>query len=117
MPVIRVDIPHGHPDDTKAALKKAIKDAVITVLDPKMTKYIYISIRDAYAEVGDGAPLVTVDLRPGREAARKVRLVESLSTVFSEVLGARPEDLYVLFRETPASEHFCGGQPLPDWQP
>jgi phenylpyruvate tautomerase PptA (4-oxalocrotonate tautomerase family) len=117
MPVVRVDIPHGHSNDTKAALKEAIRDAIITTIDPKITKYIYIAIRDAYAEFGDGAPLITVDLRPGRETERKAALAESLSKAFTEALGNRPEDLYLLFRETPASQHYCGGQPLPDWQP
>ncbi len=117
MPVVQVDIPHGHSDRTKADLKKAIKDAIISTIDPKITKYIYITIRDAYAEFGDGAPLLTVDLRPGRETEQKAALAERLSTAFTEVLGSHPDDLYVLLRETPASAHFCGGTPLPDWKP
>jgi phenylpyruvate tautomerase PptA (4-oxalocrotonate tautomerase family) len=117
MPVVRVDIPEGHSAETKSALKGAIKDAIVETLDPKIPKYIYLSIRDAYGEVGDGLPLVTVDLRPGREAGRKAALVEMLDKAFLDILGIRPDDLYVLFRETPASEHYCGGQPLPDWKP
>lgn len=117
MPVVRVDIPHGHSDETKAALKKAIKDAIIAAIDPKVTKFIYIAIRDVYAELGDGAPTVSVDLRPGRETERKVALAQAISKAFSDTIGSRPEDLYLLFRETPASDHICGGEPLPEWQP
>jgi phenylpyruvate tautomerase PptA (4-oxalocrotonate tautomerase family) len=117
MPVVRVDIPSGQSNETKSALQKAIKESIVAAIDPKITKYIYIAIHDVYAEAGDGAPLVTVDLRPGRETERKAALAEKLSQAFSSTLGTRPEDLYVLFRETPASEHFCGGKPLPEWRP
>lgn len=117
MPVVQVDIPHGHSDETKSALKKAMKEAIIATIDPKVTKFIYIAIRDVYAELGDGAPTVTVDLRPGRETERKAQLATALAQALSDALGSRPEDLYLLLRETPASDHYCGGQPLPEWQP
>jgi phenylpyruvate tautomerase PptA (4-oxalocrotonate tautomerase family) len=117
MPVVQVDIPHGHSDETKAALKKSIKESIIAAIDPKITKYIYIAIRDAYSEFGDGAPIITVDLRPGRETERKAALAEKLSQSFSDTLGTAPEDLYLLLRETPAIDHYCGGQSLPDWKP
>ena len=31
--------------------------------------------------------------------------------------GLAAEDNYVLFRETPAENHYAGGSPLPDWVP
>jgi phenylpyruvate tautomerase PptA (4-oxalocrotonate tautomerase family) len=117
MPVVQVDIPHGSSDETKAALKQAMKNAIIATIDPKVTKFIYIAIRDVYAEFGDGAPTVTVDLRPGRETERKQELAHALAQALSDSLGSRPEDLYLLLRETPAIDHFCGGQPLPEWRP
>ncbi len=31
--------------------------------------------------------------------------------------GIAAEDIYLLFRETPAENHTCGGTPLPNWVP
>jgi phenylpyruvate tautomerase PptA (4-oxalocrotonate tautomerase family) len=117
MPVIRIDIPYGYSDRTKKNLKASVKKAVIDAIDPKITKFIYININEVFAELGDGAPIVTVDLRPGRETERKVELNRNIAKAFSETTDSKPEDLYLLFRETSASDHFCGGEPLPEWKP
>lgn len=117
MPLVRADIPHGHSAETKKQLRQAIKDAINRALDPKITKYIYVAIREVEAEIGDGAPTVTVDLRPGREMARKAALAGFIGDAFAKTLGVDSRDVYLLFRETPASDHYCGGQPLPDWKP
>lgn len=117
MPLVRADIPQGYSDETKKKLRGAIKEAINKALDPKVTKFIYVAIREAYAEIGDGAPSVTIDLRPGREARRKAALARLIGGAFAETLNVDPRDLYLLFRETPASDHYCGGAPLPEWRP
>ncbi len=117
MPLVRADIPHGHSAETKQLLRQAIKEAINRAVDPKMTKYIYVAIREVKAETGDGAPSVTVDLRPGREMACEAALAGFIGDAFAKTLGGDSGDVYLLFRETPASDHYCGGQPLPDWKP
>ena len=42
----------------------------------------------------------------------------ALREVFAPVAaGIAAEDIYLLFRETPAENHYCGGTPLPNWMP
>ncbi len=117
MPIVRADVPIGFSDPRKEALRGAIKAAIIKALAPKETKYIYVAIRDVFAPVGDGAPSVTVDLRPGRETERKDLLAAAISGAFAEAAGIDPRDVYLLFRETDAANHYCGGMPLADWVP
>ena len=117
MPVVRVELPEGFAPDKKAALRLAVKQAVLDTLAPKETKYDYVAIREVFAEIGDGVPLVTVDLRPGREPARKAALAAAIADALREIAGIEPEDVYVLFRENPAENHYCGGKPLAAWAP
>ena len=117
MPIVRADIPHGFSDDEKEGLRAAIKDAIVKALAPKETKYIYVAIREVFAKAGDGAPTVTVDLRPGRETERKDALARAIAATFTEAAGIEASDVYLLFRETAAANHYCGGTPLADWVP
>ncbi len=124
MPLVRVQIPQGHTDETKQKLWQALKGAVDETLspggksaDPRVSKYEYVSITEAYAAIGAGVPTVTVDLRPGRPAERKAALARAIGQAFQEIMDIAPAEVYLLFREAPASEHYCGGEPLPEWQP
>lgn len=117
MPIIRVEIAHGFDDGTKESLRSAVKAAVLRTLAPKEAKYDYVALREVFAKPGDGVPLVEVDLRPGREPKRKEALVKALAQALEENCGYAEEDLYVLFRENPAENHYCGGKPLPNWVP
>lgn len=117
MPVIRIEVPEGTPSGTKRQIREAVKGAVLETLAPKEVKYDYVAVREACGEIGDGLPLVEVDLRPGREPERKKGLVDAIAAVLKAELQVDPKDLYVLFRETPAAEHYTGGTPLPDWVP
>ncbi len=96
---------------------KILTSAGSPSLAPKETKYDYVAIREVFADVGDGAPLVTVDLRPGREAERKAAPAAAIADALGEIAGIKPEDVYVLFRENPAENHYCGGKPLAGWVP
>ena len=105
MPVIRIEVPEGTNGETKKRIRDGVKQAVIDTLAPKEVKYDYVAVREAFAELGDGLPLVTVDLRPGREAERKKALVDAIAVILKTELGSEPVDLYVLFRENPAENH------------
>ena len=117
MPVIRIEIPEGISRDIKRRIRDGAKQAVIDTLAPKETKYDYVAVREVFAEIGDGAPLITVDLRPGREPERKKALVDAISRLLNVELNVEARDVYVLFRENPAENHYCGGEPLPAWVP
>lgn len=117
MPVIRIEVPEGTDADAKAAVRTAVKAAVLATLAPKETRYDYVAVREAFGSIGDGLPLVEVDLRPGREPERKRALVEAIAEILERELGVDPADVYVLFRETPAANHYTGGTPLLDWVP
>lgn len=117
MPVVRVEIPESTPVEIAAELRRRVRAAVERTLAPKEVKYEYVAVRRVLAELGDGVPAVTVDLRPGRGAERKAALVRQLEVIFEELMQSPPRDLYVLFREVDAANHYCGGEPLPPWVP
>ena len=117
MPVIRLEVPTGTPADTQEAIRIAVKAAVLKTLAPKQTKYDYVAVREVVAKIGDGVPLVEIDLRPGREPERKKALVDAIAEILNDTMGVDAADIYVVFRENPAENHYCGGEPLPPWVP
>ncbi len=117
MPVVRVEVPEGTPAETKRDIRNKVKQAVLDTLAPKETKYDYVAVREVTGEIGDGVPIVTVDLRPGRAAERKAALAHAIAAVLNQTMGIAAEDVYVLYRENPAENHYCGGTPLLAWVP
>ena len=117
MPRIRVVVPEGTSPEKKDNIRTNIKEAVLRTLAPKETKYDYVSISEAFGVIGDGLPVVDVDLRPGRSPERKKALVDEISRILLEELNVKEEDIYVLFRENIAENHYTGGTPLPEWKP
>jgi phenylpyruvate tautomerase PptA (4-oxalocrotonate tautomerase family) len=122
MPIVRVDIPLGHPNATKDLLRVGIKQAINDIIDPgqggrhpETCQWIYVSVREAYADIGDGLPTVTIDTRPGRKPAQKLALANAICDVFESAMGTR--NVYVLIRTTAAEDHIGGGAPLPEWRP
>jgi len=122
MPIVRVDVPLNTPRATKDVLRAEIKRVINEVLDPgqagkfpETRKWIYVSVREAYGEIGDGLPTVTVDTRPGRKPETKMRLARELCDVFDKAMHTR--DVYLLLRETPAADHIGAGVSLPEWKP
>ena len=73
MPLIRIDIPAGISFNIKKEIHTKARQVVIKTLAPKEVKYDYVSIREAFGFVGDGLPVIEVDLRPGRDAIRRIR--------------------------------------------
>jgi len=117
MPVIRIEVPEGTPTEIKRRIREGAKLAVLDTLAPKETKYDYVAVREVFGEIGDGVPLISVDLRPGREKERKKALTDAIAILLKSELNIEPCDVYVLYRETPAENHYCGGEPLPAWIP
>jgi phenylpyruvate tautomerase PptA (4-oxalocrotonate tautomerase family) len=122
MPIVRVDVPLGTTRQVKDVLRAEIKRAINEVLDPSQNgkfpetcKWIYVSIREAYGEIGDGLPTVTIDTRPGRKQEQKLRLANAICDVFDQAMRTR--DVYVLLRETRAADHIGAGVSLPEWKP
>ena len=75
MPLIRIDVPEGTETEKKQIIHKKVREVVLRTLAPKQVKYDYVSIREAFGIIGDGLPVIEVDLRPGREPERKKGLV------------------------------------------
>ena len=117
MPVIRVEVPSGTPADTQRTIRTEVKAAVLRTLAPKETKYDYVAVREVLGEIGDGVPLVEVDLRPGCEPERKKALVDAIAEILNDTMDVDSADVYVLFREHPTENHYCGGTPLAPWVP
>lgn len=115
MPVIRIEVPEGTSKVIKRRIRLGVKQAVIDTLAPKETKYDYVAVSEVFGEIGDGLPLVTVDLRPGREANRKKALVDQIAALLKLELNIEARDIYVLFRGNPSENHYTGGEPLPAW--
>ena len=71
MPLIRIDLAEGVASEKKALIHQKVRDVILKPLALKEVKYDYVSIREAFGHVGDGLPVIDVDLRPGREQERK----------------------------------------------
>ena len=94
-----------------------MREVVLKTLVPKEIKYDYVSIRESFSFIGDGLPVIDVDLRPGRDARRKKSLEDGISEVLRDSLNISKKDVYYLFRKRPAHNHYTGGKLLPEWVP
>ena len=117
MPLIRIDVPEGTEIEKKQIIHKRVREVVLKTLAPKQVKYDYVSIREAYGIIGDGLPVIEVDLRPGREPERKKGLVDGIAEVLNETMGISAEDIYCRCGRAPAADHYTGGGPLTKWVP
>ncbi len=122
MPIVRVDIPRGYTDAHKERLRQGIKGAIDEALDPtqqerhpETRKWIYVSVHEAFGEIGDGLPTVTIDTRPGRSQEQKDLCAKLICDVFETYMDTR--DVYVLLRTTEAADHLTGADALPEWKP
>ena len=84
MPLIRIDVPEGPAREKKEIIHKRVREVVLKTLAPKQVQYDYVSIREAFGIIGDGLPVIDVDLRPGREPERKKGLVDGIAEVLNE---------------------------------
>ena len=115
MPLIRINIPERVSTNIEKQIHSNVIEVLLKTLAPKEVKYDYVSIREASGYIGDGLPVIDVDLRSGRDTRRKKALVDGISEVLKQILNITKEDVYCLFREIPAHNHYTGGKPLPEW--
>ena len=98
MPLIRISVPEGTATEKKQIIHKRVREVVLKTLAPKQVRYDYVSIIEAFGVIGDGLPVIDVDLRPGREPERKKGLVDGIAQVLNETMGVEAEDIYCIFR-------------------
>ena len=96
MPLIRISVPEGTATDKKQIIHKRVREVVLKTLAPKKVRYDYVSITEAFGVIGDGLPVIDVDLRPGREPERKKGLVDGIAEVLNETMGVDAEDIYCI---------------------
>lgn len=113
MPIVRIEIPQGHPREQKARLKRRIHDCIVASW---AKEHIYIAITEMFSEPGEQQAIVTVDLRPGRgrEAERTRALYEGVAKAFRECLSPSPTEFVLLVRQVPAEGFATEGGPLPE---
>ena len=75
MSLIRIYVPEGIPCNIKMEIQTRVRQVVLKTLAPKEVKYDYVSIWETFGFVGDGLPVIDVDLRLGWESIRKKRLL------------------------------------------
>lgn len=113
MPVIRVDVPEGHPRSELLKLKRRIEESIARTW---AKEHIYVALREMIAEPGDRSAIITIDLRPGRG-----REEERAAAFYAEALAALKagfntdeNHLVVLVREFPERcFSVSGGKRLP----
>ena len=55
-------------------------------------------------------PVVTIDWYEGRSPDQKREIAEKVTDVLVEVGGAKPEDVWIRFADSPKSEWAIGGK-------
>ena len=113
MPIVRVDVPEGHPREALLRIKRSIEDSIARTW---AKDHIYVAVREMLAEPGDRSAIVTVDLRPGRgnEEARSSALYRQVLDTLQENIRTDPARFVLLVRESPEKAFVVdGGQRLP----
>jgi len=113
MPVVRVDVPEGHPREKLLRIKRRVEDSIARTW---AKDHIYVAVREMLAEPGDRSAIVTVDLRPGRgkEEERASALYEQVLAALNENIGTDANRFVLLVREFPERAFVVdGGKRLP----
>ena len=113
MPIVRVDVPEGHPRETLLRIKRSIEGSIARTW---AKDHIYVAVREMVAEPGDRSAIVTVDLRPGRgnEEARASALYRQVLDTLQENIRTDPNRFVLLVRESPERGFVVdGGRRLP----
>jgi phenylpyruvate tautomerase PptA (4-oxalocrotonate tautomerase family) len=66
---------------------------------------------------GPAVPLIQADIRRGRTAQQRDRLVSELTRIVHEVSGAPIETISAVVRELPGPATYEAGRPSPEYQP
>jgi 4-oxalocrotonate tautomerase len=107
MPLVRVELPAGKPAEYRAAVGKAIQQAMHTALKVPLEERFHIFTEHAPVDLvinqtylgierSADAIVVQVTLNEGRDAEVKRSFYRTLADLLRERIGLRPEDLVVV---------------------
>lgn len=113
MPIVRIDVPEGHPRSELLQLKRRVEESIARTW---AKEHIYVAIREMLAEPGDRKAIVTVDLRPGRggEEQRAAALYREVLDALKKGMNIDANQFVLLVREFPERAFVVsGGERLP----
>lgn len=113
MPIIRIDVPEGHPREKRQQLKRMLEECIARTW---ARDHIYIAVNEALCDKGDQTVIMTVDLRPGRgkEPERASALYREVLEALRGTIGVDPDRFVLLIREFPDWAFVVdGGKRLP----
>lgn len=113
MPIVRVDVPEGHPMENLLDLRNRVERAIARSW---AKDHIYVAVREMVGPGDDSTAIVTVDLRPGRgqEEQRSAALYKDVLRALQACVGTDPDRFVLLVREFPERCFVVdGGQSLP----
>jgi len=113
MPIVRIDVPEGHPRNELLQLKQRVEESIARTW---AKEHIYVAVREMLAEPGDRSAIVTVDLRPGRggEEQRAATLYREVLDALKKGMNIDPSRFVLLVREFPERAFVVsGGKRLP----
>jgi phenylpyruvate tautomerase PptA (4-oxalocrotonate tautomerase family) len=117
MPFVCIELPNKAPRDAVSHLRESIRTAIGEHLATKEHKYDFVMIHEGSVSAEDVMVGLTVDLRPGRTDHQKQAFVDASCNAIRQYLGIKPENVYAVFREVVAANHFCGGKPISAYVP
>lgn len=113
MPIVRIDVPEGHPRNELLQLKRRVEESIARTW---AKEHIYVAVREMLAEPGDRSAIVTVDLRPGRggEEQRAAALYGEVLDALKKGMNTDANRFVLLVREFPERAFVVsGGNRLP----
>jgi len=113
MPIVRIDVPEGHPRNELLQLKRRVEESIARTW---AKEHIYVAVREMLAEPGDRSAIVTVDVRPGRggEEQRAAALYREVLDALKKGMNIDANRFVLLVREFPERGFVVsGGKRLP----
>jgi phenylpyruvate tautomerase PptA (4-oxalocrotonate tautomerase family) len=117
LPFVCIELPNKAPRHAVSHLRESIRTAIGEHLATKDHKYDFVMIHEGSVSAEEAMVGLTVDLRPGRTDHQKQAFVDASCNAIRQCLGIKPENVYALFREVVAANHFCGGKPISAYVP
>ena len=110
MPLVRIDLPAGKPDDYRSGIADAVHTALVDVLNvPAQDRFQIITEHHREALIidrtylgidrSDDALIITITLNEGRTTAMKKRFYDTVATRLAERVGIRREDVTIALTE------------------
>jgi phenylpyruvate tautomerase PptA (4-oxalocrotonate tautomerase family) len=113
MPFVCLEVPVNLTQEASELIRAGVKAAIHKHLASSDPKFDFVAIHEISEQIAG----VTVDLRPGRTPRQKQGFVDAVGTLLGQQFGISANDIYVLFREISAENHYCGGHPITPFTP